>query len=326
LKEALFYEKLSGNKVKCFLCPHKCVIGEGQTGACIVRRNIGGILYAETYNEITSIAVDPIEKKPLYHFYPGSRILSIGSNGCNMKCFFCQNWTISMQNTDRKRVNPEALKELCLLENSIGIAYTYNEPLIQYEFLRDMFKYISDAGLKNVLVSNGLIEIEPLDLILPTLDAANIDLKCFNEGFYKEMRGDLRTVKNTIISLIENEIHTEITILIIPDKNDNEDEFANMCNWIANLNVNIPLHISRYFPNYKSSIPPTSINTIKKLYDIGKSILRNVYVGNVIIDDTSSSFCHNCNKKLVDRQGYNTEVFIKENKCPYCGSSLYFQL
>ncbi len=326
MKEALFYEKKENNTVICNLCPHKCLIKDGKSGICLVRKNIGGILYAETYNEITSIAVDPVEKKPLYHFYPGKQILSIGSNGCNMKCFFCQNWTISMQKTERKKVNSEALKELCFLENSIGLAYTYNEPLIQYEFLLDTFETVSAAGLKNVLVSNGLMENEPLKALTRNLDAANIDLKCFNEEFYKEIFGNLKTVKNTISFLIEKDIHTEITILIIPGKNDSETEFENMCKWISEINKSIPLHISRYFPNYKSDIPPTPLETIKNLYDIAKTYLHNVYVGNAQIDDTSSSFCPNCGKKIIDRTGYHTKVYLKENKCPYCDSSLYFQL
>ncbi len=326
MKEALFYEKLDNNSVKCVLCPHNCIIREGQNGLCLVRKNTSGVLYATTYNEITSIANDPIEKKPLYHFFPGKQILSVGSNGCNMKCFFCQNWTISMQNTQRQKVNPEALKELCYLENSIGLAYTYNEPIIQYEFLTDTFETIKKAGFKNILVSNGMINPEPLKGLLNGLDAANIDLKAYNNKFYKELNGDLNSVKETILTLYENDVHLEITTLVITGKNDDELEFDEMCKWLASINKQLPLHISRYFPNYKSSISVTPIDTIIKLYKIAKKHLYNVYPGNVQFDDTSSSFCHNCNKKLVERNGYHTKVFIKENKCPYCDTSLYFQL
>jgi pyruvate formate lyase activating enzyme len=320
--EASYYEIRSNNKVKCNLCPHECIISENHSGICQIRKNINGKLYSITYEEISSIALDPIEKKPLYHFYPSKNILSIGSNGCNLKCPFCQNWQISMNLTERQKINFDSILQSIKETQSIGIAYTYNEPLISYEFLYEYSKKIRENNLKNVIVSNGMINEEPLIKISPYIDAANIDIKGFSESFYKYVNGDFNTVKNTIKILYKHNVHIELTFLLIPTKNDNEQEFHNLCRFIAEINKEIPLHISRYFPNYKENIPPTDLNLLKQFYDIAKSYLFNVYVGNANIIETKNTYCPNCGKILIERN-FHTKIYIKDSKCPNCSYSPY---
>jgi pyruvate formate lyase activating enzyme len=322
LKEALFYKKLDKNIVNCELCPHFCKISPNKNGICLIRRNLDGILYLTTYGEVSSIGIDPIEKKPLYHYYPGSCILSIGTNGCNLKCQFCQNWQISVEETSRENITVKELINLAKKNNSIGVAYTYNEPLVWYEFILDTSKEVHKNKLKNILVTNGNINKEPLLDLIPYINAANVDLKGFTEDFYKWVKGDLKSTLNTIEILFKSNIHVEITNLIIPEKNDNEVTFTDMCKWISDISKDIPLHLSRYFPNYKLNIPPTPIITLKNLYNIAKNYLNYVYVGNVFINGTNSTNCPICNSLLIDRQGYNTKVYIKNNKCTNCGNHI----
>ncbi|MDY6820990.1 MAG: AmmeMemoRadiSam system radical SAM enzyme [Deferribacterota bacterium] len=324
LREAIFYKKLNLEKniVRCELCPHRCVINPNNVGNCLIRKNIDGKLYLTTYGEITSIAIDPIEKKPLYHFFPSKNILSIGTTGCNLKCPFCQNWQISSKKAFTEEISIEKLANLVVTHNSIGIAYTYNEPFIWYEFILDAAKNMHDHNIKNVFVTNGCINAEPLEKLLPYIDAANVDLKAFNNDFYRWVKGDLETTLQTIELLHKNNKHLELTNLVIPTKNDNPDEFYEMCKWISSLSKDIPLHISRYFPNHKLSIPPTPISTLKNFYNIAKRCLNYVYIGNVLIDDAASTYCPLCNFEVIKRSGYNTIVNIKDNKCPKCGNTL----
>lgn len=326
IKEALFYEKKDDLTVKCNICPNNCLIKPGGKGICKVRENIDGKLYLTSYNEVTSIALDPIEKKPLYHFYPGSSILSIGTNGCNLQCPFCQNWQISTQITYREEISIEQLYQIAIERGSIGIAYTYNEPTIWYEFVLDCSKYFHSKGLKNILVTNGYINEEPLTHFLPYIDAVNVDLKGFTQEFYKWVKGNLDTVKRSIEIYFKNNVHTEITNLVIPNKNDDFVIFEEMCKWISFLSPDIPLHISRYFPNYKLNEPPTDLNTLKNCYKIAKKYLNFVYVGNAIIDNTTNSYCPHCNYLLVVRTFYSIKSNIKEPKCPNCQNPLYFVL
>ena len=287
MREAEFYKILQGekDKIECVLCPHNCKIVSGKLGICGVRRNQNGTLTAESYGKITSAALDPIEKKPLYHFYAGAKILSLGSYGCNFHCEFCQNYRISMpiKTESYQRLSPDevaaASKDL-ISQGNIGVAYTYNEPLIGYEFVKDCAKLIKKQGQKNVLVTNGFILPEPLRELLPLIDAANIDLKSFNPVFYDEIGGKQENVKNTIISAA-SQCHIEITTLIIPKKNDSHEEIAVLSEWLADIDKNIPLHISRFFPSHKlRNISPTPTETIYKLVDIARRHLRYVYPGN----------------------------------------------
>ncbi len=282
MREAMYY-RMDNDLALCRLCPHLCKIPDGHHGLCGVRFNQSGLLIAKSYGKITSLSVDPIEKKPLYHFHPGSKILSAGSSGCNMRCGFCQNHHISMDaEVPHENLNPSALAALAMeTPDNLGLAFTYNEPLISYEFLWDTAQLIKKLGLFNVIITNGLIMPEPMDAILPYIDAMNIDLKGFRDDFYKHLGGRLESVKE-IIRLCAPRTHLEVTCLIIPDENDDPKEFEGLCHFLAELGPEIPLHISRFFPNYQySHKEPTPINTLNQLASIAKRHLKHVYIGNV---------------------------------------------
>lgn len=273
------------SKVKCGICPHGCELDKGQVGFCRARANKDGKVVAINYGKITSIALDPIEKKPLRRFYPGSNILSVGSFGCNLRCSFCQNYGISMSNEDVKTVHmsPQELVERSLQmrdNKNIGIAFTYNEPLIGYEYVLDCAKLAQSHDLKIVLVTNGYINEQPLKELLPFVDAMNIDLKAFNNEFYHRISGDLDTVKRTIKTAAGN-CHVEVTTLIIPGENDDDKEIDDMAMWLSDIDRDIPLHISRFFPMYNmSDRNPTGIKTVYRLAEIADKHLNHVYKGN----------------------------------------------
>jgi len=288
MNEAMLWSPAENGAVNCTLCPHNCTIPEGSAGLCGVRRNFDGKLYAESYGKVSAIALDPIEKKPLYMVHPGKRVLSIGSFGCNLRCPFCQNSDISMEYTEARQnaemLAPEAVAALALRtvsEGNIGVAYTYNEPLIGYKFVRDCAGLVRDAGLCNVLVTNGFINREPLEALLPLIDAMNIDLKGFTQGFYKKLGGNLEAVKE-MIALACQHCHVEITTLIIPGENDSEEEIAAMAKWIASLDPEIPLHLTRFFPRYKyAGRAATPRETIHRLSEVAGQYLKNVFAGNM---------------------------------------------
>lgn len=332
MKEASYYNLLENKKIQCKLCPHSCVIEENEVGKCRVRKNIKGKLYSLTYEVISSIALDPIEKKPLYHFYPGSLILSIGSFGCNFKCGFCQNWEISQVGLENYYVQKITSEELLLIakqhKNNIGISYTYNEPLINFEFVLNTAKIFHEENYKNVLVTNGYINKEPLMEILPYIDAANIDLKSFDDNFYKEVCGaKLNFVLQTIETFLKYNKHIELTTLVIPQKNDSIDEIEKIVNYVATLSEDIPLHFSRYFPNYKFSIPATPVSNLVKIYEIAKKKLKYVYLGNILDEKYNSTFCPKCKKTLIVRIGYSVEITgIEDGKCKYCKENLKIKI
>ncbi|MFZ5985703.1 MAG: AmmeMemoRadiSam system radical SAM enzyme [Bacillota bacterium] len=284
-KLAMFFNKMEDQKVHCYLCPHNCVIKPGGIGACRARKNFDGTLYSLNYGKITSAAMDPIEKKPLYRFKPGSMILSAGTFGCNLKCSFCQNWTIAHENPDAYDVTPEELvdkaREL-VPDGNIGIAYTYNEPSIWYEFVYDTARLIKEAGLSNVLVTNGFISKEALEKLLPFVDAMNIDVKAYTASFYYEIcKGTLDNVKETV-EIAAKKCHVEVTTLVIPTLNDAVEEIAEMSRWLSSISSKIPLHLSRYFPNYKmKDIPPTPKETLVAAREEALKYLDYVYMGNV---------------------------------------------
>jgi len=286
VKEALYYKKLNNDFVQCLLCPKLCKIKEGKSGFCGVRENIGNKLFSNIYSRVSSQGMDPIEKKPLYHFYPGSLILSLGTIGCNFACPFCQNWQISQEhNVPTQNMSPSEAVEKALERSSVGIAYTYSEPMIWYEYVMDTAKLAKEKGLKNVLVTNGYINEKPLKELLPFIDAMNIDLKAFDEKFYKEIcKGDLGTVLKTI-KIASTSCHIEITNLVIPGFNDTTKHFENLVNWIKeNIGADIPLHFSRYFPHYKmKTSSATPIETLEQAYEIAKRKLRYVYLGNIVV-------------------------------------------
>lgn len=274
-------------RLTCTLCPHACRLRTGETGFCRVRWNDGGIIRAKNYGRLTALALDPIEKKPLYHFYPGSCILSVGSFGCNLACPFCQNADIAMANDqiETEYVAPARLAALAeelrrQPRGNLGVAFTYNEPLIGIEYIMDTAPLLHAAGLAVVLVTNGMISAEPLMRLLPHVDAMNIDLKGWRADFYRWLGGDLETVKTTIIRAVESGVHVEVTTLIIPDHNDAAEDMDAEARWLASLSPAIPLHISRYFPRHRLSTPPTPITDIDRLTEIARRHLRYVHRGN----------------------------------------------
>lgn len=273
-------------KLVCEVCPRHCRLDSGEIGYCRARFNDGSKIFALNYGEITSIALDPIEKKPLYRFFPGSRILSVGSYGCNLSCPFCQNHEISMADSTfpTKKITPEQLFELAkelLPQKNIGVAFTYNEPFIGYEFVRDTAILLKNFGLKVVLVTNGTVSAGALKKILPFIDAMNIDLKGFSQKIYSFLGGDFETVRRTI-EISSQSCHVEVTSLIVPTMNDSPAEMDSEAKWLASLSKDIPLHISRFFPRYKvQNLPPTPVKTIYELVEVAKSHLNFVYAGNI---------------------------------------------
>jgi len=270
----------------CGICPHHCHLLEGQVGLCHARVNKEDQIVCDNYGKLTGLALDPIEKKPLRHFYPGSKILSVGSYGCNLKCPFCQNCDISMVDGKHLDLIETTCEDLVkkaqelIKQGNIGIAYTYNEPLIGYEFVRDCAKIAKKEGLKNVVVTNGYICEEPLMALLPHIDALNIDLKAFTDPFYRKLGGDLETVKRSI-KLAAAQSHVEVTTLVIPGENDSAEEMEELSKWIAGINPEIPLHISRFFPRWQ--MQDKEATTVKSVYDlaqIARRHLKYVYMGN----------------------------------------------
>jgi len=287
-KEAMFFEKLENQSVHCFLCPHHCKIPRGGRGFCGVRKNIDGTLFSLNYGEVSSIGVDPIEKKPLNRFHPGSLILSVGSVGCNFKCPFCQNHSIAQVKPEEIHTYPASSDEIVAKavalksQGNIGIAYTYNEPSVWYEFVYETAQKAKDKELLNVLVTNGYIGEKPLELILPYIDAMNIDLKAYNDHFYRDLvKGGLEEVKETIRRSVSR-CHVEVTTLVIPGRNDSPVEMDEMARWLASLSPDIPLHLSRYFPRYEmTDRPPTPLNILQKLKKTAEQHLKFVYLGNI---------------------------------------------
>ncbi|MCD6156260.1 MAG: AmmeMemoRadiSam system radical SAM enzyme [Candidatus Atribacteria bacterium] len=327
MKEARFFEKLEDKRVRCLLCPHRCFIGEGKRGSCGVRENQEGVLFALTYGKIASLAMDPIEKKPLYHFLPGASILSLGSVGCNLHCLFCQNWEISQSSVvdfPLKELPPQKAVELALRYNSVGIAYTYNEPFVFWEYVFDTASLTKKEGLVNVLVTNGYVEEQPLEEILPLIDAMNIDLKSFDENFYKKVcGGKLEPVLRTIELAYRRGVHIEITHLLIGGLNDDFASFEKMINWISELSPDIPLHISRYFPAYRLNLSPTPLSLLQKAYEIALQKLHYVYLGNVLEERTSTTYCPSCGNAVIRRSGYRVSCEgLKGNRCAFCGQFL----
>jgi len=273
-------------RVQCEICPHHCRLEEGQLGLCKGRANRHGTIVSDNYGRVTGLALDPIEKKPLYHFYPGSKILSVGSYGCNLSCPFCQNYDISMVGSDEVEtvyIAPEELVEKAMALRSsrnIGIAYTYNEPLIGYEYVRDCAVLARQKGLKNVVVTNGYICEEPLMELLPFIDAFNIDLKGFTKEYYHKLRGDLETVKRSI-QLASQQCHVEVTTLIVPGENDSEEEMEALSGWLAGVSPAIPLHISRFFPRWQmQDRDATPVAKVYHLADVARKNLKYVHEGN----------------------------------------------
>jgi pyruvate formate lyase activating enzyme len=327
MKEAMLYEKMDENRVKCFLCNHHCLIQEGRRGTCYVRENQGGTLYSLVYGRVISQNVDPVEKKPLYHFFPGSTSFSIATTGCNFRCLQCQNHEISQMPRESGRiignhVDPETIVEQALQYHSKSIAYTYTEPTIYFEYARDVAIQANSKDIKNVFVTNGYMTTEALQAIHPQLHAANVDLKSFSRDFYRDTCGaKLEPVLDSIRTMKELGIWIEVTTLIIPGMNDTESELRQIAGFLLSVGPEVPWHISAFYPTYKmTDRPRTPVQSLHRAKKIGKEVgLRYVYCGNVPGDDGENTFCYQCEELLVERWGYRIQKNrIESGKCPSC--------
>ena len=325
----MFYQKKEEGAVQCALCNHRCVIKEGKRGICGVRENREGTLYSLVYGKCISQNIDPIEKKPLYHFYPGSPSFSIAAVGCNFRCKHCQNYSISQMPRDQGKiigdyVSPEEIVKAARLSNCTSIAYTYTEPTVFYEYAYDIAGLAHAENIKNVFVTNGYITPEALRHIQPYLDGANVDLKSFSDEFYKKICGTrLQPVLDTLKLYKELGIWLEITTLIIPTYNDSDEELKKIAEFIFSLGPDTPWHISAYYPTYKlNDQPRTSVKTLRKAREIGiKTGLRYVYEGNVPGEEGENTYCYSCGSLLIERLGFSIAQYrIKGTKCPDCGA------
>ncbi len=331
MKEALLYEKLENGLVHCFLCAHQCRIAESKYGFCGVRQNLDGKLYSRVYGKPIAVHIDPIEKKPLYHFLPGSSSFSLATVGCNFQCGFCQNWEISQINFRSGRipgeaeVTPEEIVEAALKNNCLSISYTYTEPTIFFEYALDIAKLAREKRLYNVFVTNGYMTKEALVMIKPYLDAANVDLKFFRESSYKRVcAAGLEPVKESIRMMRELGIWVEVTTLVLPQENDSQEELADIAKFLAAVDKDIPWHISRFHPDYKFiDHEATSEDTLKMAQGLGKAAgIKYIYVGNVY-GWGNDTYCPACGKMLVKREGFEVmENHVQHGKCAFCQAKI----
>lgn len=314
-----------GDGVRCVLCPHRCRIAQGKSGICAVRENRGGTLFAATYGKAAAVSVDPVEKKPLFHFHPGAPILSIGSVGCNFRCEFCQNWHLVLRQVPLEEVRIGELLRAARREGSVGIAYTYNEPFIQFEFVLECSKAFRAAGMKNVLVTNGYVNPEPLAELLPFVDAMNIDLKSTDPAFYRRIcGGDLAPVLETIRTAAKA-THVELTTLLYTGHNDADPQIREVVDFVAETDPEIPLHLSRYFPAHRATAPPTPPDRLAAAYRIARERLPYVYVGNARLPGAEDTVCPGCHATVVRREAYRVDAGgLSGNRCAACGARLRF--
>ncbi|MFW6456897.1 MAG: AmmeMemoRadiSam system radical SAM enzyme [Planctomycetota bacterium] len=324
--EARYYEKLNDNRVQCHLCPHECVIAGGKSGLCRVRQNKEGTLIATTYGKVAAAGMDPIEKKPLYHFHPNSQILSLGQAGCTFHCQFCQNCHMLSPDIPQQSLSPEEAVQLARQKSSDGIAYTYNEPYVGFEYVIDTARLAQDNGLKNVMVTNGFYMPDPFDELAPLVDAMNIDLKSMTNSFYKEYcRGAMEPVHRTIEDAFDRGIHVELTTLLITDLNDSDKDIKQLVDYVANISPTIPLHLSRYHPAYQMDRPATPEKVLKRAYDLASEKLQYVYIGNVVGMGGANTYCPECGEELVSRSGFRARIEgLDGSRCGGCGADVNF--
>lgn len=320
------FTSYQGSKIRCEVCPQNCRLEEGDIGICGGRQVIGGKLVAINYAQVSSLQLDPIEKKPLYHFYPGSDILSVGPNGCNLQCKWCQNWHISQSTSPTRTILPEELAQMADVTESIGVAFTYAEPLIWLEYAIDTGRVLHEKGLVNVFVTNGYINAEPFKEILQVADAFNIDLKSSDDLCYRRYCGGrLEDVQRTIRMAFEAGKHIEITHLVVTGINDTLDRIERIAKWVASVSPSVPLHLTRYFPAHLYNEPPTDPQFMVEAYKVAKGFLDWVYLGNLGGDIGQDSHCPNCGALLVKRRGYSVELIALNNKtCGKCGREIPF--
>jgi pyruvate formate lyase activating enzyme len=324
MKEASYYETIEENKVKCVLCPRKCNLKPDQTGFCRVRRNIKGKLYSLVYERIIAANIDPIEKKPLFHFLPGKKVFSIGTVGCTLRCKHCQNYDTSQATPEEmpgKELKVEDVIKIAKENDCEIISYTYTEPTVFYEYMLDTAKLAKKQGIKNVMVTNGFIEQPPLKELLKYMDGFNVDLKYFNDQTYrKNSTAWLPPILETIKTIAKSDKWLEITNLIIPTINDDEKEIKEMCEWIKkNIGTRVPIHFTAFYPCYKlQDVPPTPLKSLEKAYEIAKG-LKYIYIGNLRDPDKESTFCPKCGKKIIERQGYSIpKSNMEQGGCKFC--------
>jgi pyruvate formate lyase activating enzyme len=333
LKEAVLWEPVEAQKVQCRLCSFRCRIGVDKLGHCNVRKNIGGKLYSLNYHKVCATNVDPIEKKPMYHFQPGSRSFSIAAVGCNFRCEFCQNWQISQAALETGRIDGEAIAPEQIVAAAVrsgckSIAYTYTEPTIFMELCDDCARPAKERGLANVFVSNGYMTREAIDFAADWLDGINVDLKAFTDDYYKKLCGArLAPVLDSIAYIAkETKIWIEVTTLLLPGQNDSEEELKKLAGWLVReAGPEVPWHISRFYPQYKyTDSEPTPLESLQRAEEIGKAAgLRYVYLGNVPGTEGENTYCYQCRTKLIGRVGYRiTANQIKDSKCPNCGTAI----
>lgn len=331
LHEAMLYTRKEDGRVSCCLCSHGCNIAPGKFGICNVRENVEGTLYTHSYGLLIARHIDPVEKKPLYHFQPGSLSYSIAAAGCNFQCEFCQNWEISQIKEAKKfglqslKAEPRHIVAAALRSGCRSISYTYTEPTIFFEFARDIGILAREAALRNIFVTNGFMTGEALNEARSFLDAANVDLKSFRDDYYRKVcKGRLDPVLKSIAKMREHQVWVEVTTLIVPGLNDSDEELKGIAGFLAGLDVNIPWHISRFHPQYKmSGASSTPMETLNRAYQIGKEAgLRFVYQGNVI-GKGNHTYCYNCDRLLIERGGFNVNMnYTAQGKCPECGSPI----
>jgi pyruvate formate lyase activating enzyme len=333
LKEAVLWEPVDGAKTQCELCNWRCLIEDGQSGRCAMRRNQGGTLYSLNYHKVCSANPDPIEKKPLFHFQPGSRSFSIAAMGCNFRCEFCQNWQVSQAAFEAGHISgqpipPEEIVEAAVREGCASVAYTYTEPTIFMELCNECGRLAKQRGLANVFVSNGFMTIDAIDFASDWLDGINVDLKAFTEHYYKRLcKARLQPVLDTISYIAkQTNIWLEITTLLIPGENDSNDELEQIADFIVNnVGADVPWHVSRFHPQYRyMDSVPTSAGALERAYEIGRAAgLHYIYIGNVPGSKSESTLCYNCGQMLIERVGYRIIANNLENsKCPDCGTEI----
>ena len=325
MKEALFFTALPHDEVRCRLCPHECRLKPGQRGLCRVRVNRGGCLVTENYGLLAAFSEDPIEKKPLYHYFPGSMILSAASFGCNLHCPWCQNWNLSQGDLQGEYFSPEQLVRLMKSKGERRIAFTYSEPLMWYEFILDFASSSlwEEDRPEIVLVTNGYINHEPLKRVMPYIKAVNLDVKAFNEKVHRAVTGGgLKPVLDNAVFLYQQGVHLELTYLIVPGFNDEREQISSFIQWVKeSLSAQTPVHFSRYFPSWKWKAPPTRPEVLDEALEMARRSLHYVYGGN--IDTPGVTFCPACRKAVIYRQGYAVKNYlIQDGKCPFCGERI----
>lgn len=319
---AAWWRALPNGQAACDLCPIGCRLREGQSGPCGTRANRGGRMVPLQYGRVVSASIDPMEKKPLYHFHPGRPILSVAAPGCNLHCAFCQNWSISQQHTAPTRpLAPAEAVALAVREGSVGIAYTYSEPLVWYEFVRDTARLARQAGLVNVVVTNGFLNTEPLAELLPLIDAANIDLKSMDDSFYRKVcKAQLAPVLGAIRQAHTAGVHVELTNLVIPGHNDAPEQIDRLVDFVADLDADIPLHFSAYHPAWKLEAPATPRVTLERAFAQAKRRLKHVYLGNTASALGRDTICPGCGATAVERRGFGARVLLVGGACAACGT------